>query len=234
MTNGPPPSRPPSDPKPLPSRRGADWTGVPSLHDPPVRLQMIALVLVAVVLIAIPLYLWRRPRSVAQPAGGDGGTEDGALVDGPYSSVEVDASGEPLLQLSDARMIECRDSASKRVPLEQCDPLPAFAKTLAESVLAARDCIPPGAGPGTVTYVADVAFSRRRTPVTLSLPKDGRSYRSTKTVAGCAAAVRAGVLGVPIDAIPHAHARYKIALVATYPAPDAGGLRNGYARGASP
>jgi hypothetical protein len=86
--------------------------------------------------------------------------------------------------------------------------------------------MPKGAGPGTITYVADIGFLRHRAPVTLALPKDGRSYRGGKVVAGCAASVRAGVSGIAIDALPHAHARYKIALVATYPAPDAGVIRD--------
>jgi hypothetical protein len=147
---------------------------------------------------------------------------DGALVDSPFFSAAIDASSAPFLALADARVIECRDPGSKKIPSEQCDALPAFAKSFAEAILAAKDCIPSGAGPGTITYVADVTFSRRRAPVTVALPKDGRSYRGAKVVAACAAAVRAGVTGVPIDKIPHAHARYKIALVATYPAQDAG------------
>jgi hypothetical protein len=182
---------------------------------------MMAVVLLAIVVVAVPLYLWRRPRSIAEPALGDGGPPDAALVNSPYAP-EIDAGAPPPLTLGDARVIECRDSGSKKVPREQCDALPLFAKSFADAILAAKDCIPPSAGPGTVTYVADVGFARHRAPVTLALPKDGRSYRGAKVVAGCGAAVRAGVTGIAIDAIPHAHARYKIALVATYPAPDAG------------
>jgi hypothetical protein len=185
---------------------------------------MLAVVLLAVVLVALPLYLWRRPRSIADPVAGDGGTQDAALVGRPFESIEVDASSALALRLGDARVIECRDSGSKRVPSEQCDALPSFAKGFAEAILAAKDCIPKGVGPGSITYVADVGFSRRRAPVTVALPRDGRSYRGAKVVAACAAAVRAGVSAVPIEAIPHAHARYKIALVATYPAPDAGSV----------
>jgi hypothetical protein len=197
--------------------------GAPSPYDPPVRLQMMAVVLLAIVLVAVPLYLWRRPRSVAEPAVGDSGAPAGALVNSPYAA-EIDAGAPPPLTLGDARVIECRDSGSKKVPSEQCDALPLFAKSFADAVLAAKDCIPPSAGPGTVTYVADVGFARHRAPVTLALPKDGRSYRGAKVVAGCAAAVRAGVTGIAINAIPHAHARYKMALVATYPAPDGGAV----------
>ena len=195
------------------------------MYDPPARLQMIAVVLVGIVLVAVPLYLWRRPRSVTDSPAADGGTQDGAPMEASYATLEVEAASRPALQLSDVRVVECRDSGSKKIASEQCDALPAFAKALADAVLAAKDCIPQSAGPGTITYVADVGFSRHRAPVTLALPKDGRSYRSTKVVAGCAAAVRAGITGVAVDGIPHAHVRYKIALVATYPATDAGVTR---------
>jgi hypothetical protein len=207
----------------VPSRGGADWTVAPTLYDPPVRLQMMAVVLLAIVVVAVPLYLWRRPRSVAEPVALEGGAPAAALLTDPYTTVEADASSAPAIQLGDARVLECRDSSSKKIPSEQCDPLPAFTKTFAEAVRAAGECISQSAGPGTITYVADVGFSRRRAPVTVALPRDGRSYRGTKAVAGCAAAVRAGVSGVSIEAIPHAHARYKIALVATYPALEPGG-----------
>jgi hypothetical protein len=185
---------------------------------------MIAVVLLAVVLVAVPLYLWRRPRSVADPMTGDGGLQDGALAETPYVSVEIDASPALAVHLGDARVVECRDPGSKKIPSEQCDALPVFAKSFADAILAAKDCIPSSAGPGTITYVANVGFSRSRAPVTLALPKDGRSYHGIKVIAGCAASVRAGVSGIAIDAIPHAHSRYKIALVATYPAPDGGAI----------
>ncbi len=224
MPNGPPPSRPPSDPRPLPSRAGADWGGPPSPYDPPVRLQMMAAVILAIVLIAVPLYLWRRPRAVTDAVAGDGGTQEAAVAESPYVSQEIDAESAQSLRLGDARVIECRDPGSKKVPSEHCDALPTFAKGFADAILAAKDCIPRSAGAGSITYVADVGFSRRRVPIKLALPKDGRSYRSAKVVGGCAAAVRAGVTGIPIDAIPHSHVNYKIAVVATYPAPDAGAI----------
>jgi hypothetical protein len=142
---------------------------------------MLAVVLLAVVLVALPLYLWRRPRSIADPVAGDGGTQDAALVGRPFESIEVDASSALALRLGDARVIECRDSGSKRVPSEQCDALPSFAKGFAEAILAAKDCIPKGVGPGSITYVADVGFSRRRAPVTVALRRcepESLRYRS--------------------------------------------------------
>jgi hypothetical protein len=55
----------------------------------------------------------------------------------------------------------------------------------------------------------------------VSLPKDGRSYKGLKALGSCAAAVRSSLSAVSLEAMPHAHARYKIAVVATYAAREA-------------
>lgn len=211
-------SRPPSDPRPLPPRPGADWGG--DWHDGggPARLQMVFVVVLGVVLVAVPLYLWRRPRSVADSATASALPEAGVLS----ATVEVDAGPPPGVRLSDPRVLSCQDPGTKKTPNEQCDALPAFEKSFEDAILNAKGCVPAAAGPGTITYVADVSFNKKHT-VTVSLPKDGRSYRGVKSVSGCAAAVRASMSGVSLDPIPHAHGRYKVAIVATYPAAtDAG------------
>lgn len=222
MAEGPLFRRPPSDPKPLPTRGGADWTGANNPYDGPARFQMLAVVLLGVLLVAVPLYLWRRPRSVASTVSGDAAAPDGGLSDGGDTAVELDAGPTYGVRLTEARVIECHDTGSKKTPAEQCDALPAFNKSFSDAILAARDCMPPSAGPGSITYMADVSFSRKKSPVTVSLPKDGRSYRAVKTVAGCAAAVRSAVTGLSVESMQHAHNRYKIAIIATYPVPDAG------------
>jgi len=224
MAEGPLFRRPPSDPKPLPHRGGADWTGANNPYDGPARLQMLAVVLLGIVLVAVPLYLWRRPRSVAESVQGDASAPEGGAPDAADTTVEIDAGAAPAIRLSDPRVIECHDTGTKKTPAEQCDPLPAFSKTFADAILAAKDCMPPSAGPGSITYMADVSFSpsRKKSPVNILLPKDGRSYRALKTVAGCAAAVKSVMSGTPLEGMSHAHSRYKIAIIATYPVPDAG------------
>jgi hypothetical protein len=222
MAEGPLFRRPPSDPKPLANRGGADWTGTNNPYDGPARLQMIAVVLLGVVLVAVPLYLWRRPRSVEPSAQADASAPEGAAPDASDTTVEIDAGPPPGVRLSDARVIECHDTGTKKTPTEQCDPLPAFSKAFAEAILAAKDCMPPSAGPGSITYMADVSFSRKKSPVNVTLPKDGRSYRAVKTVAGCSAAVKSVMSATSLEGMTHAHTRYKIAIIATYPVPDAG------------
>jgi hypothetical protein len=220
----PPSSRAPSDPKPLPSRGGADWARPAGGYGSPARLQMLAVVLLGLLLVAVPLYLWRRPRSAVESVAADASALDGNGSETPGTSPEdFDAPPPSGLRLTDARVLECHDQGSKKTPTEQCDPLPVFAKTFSDAILGAKDCMPASAGPGSITYVADVSFSRHRPPVTVSLPKDGRSYKGLKVVAPCAAAVRASMSGVSLEAMPHVHARYKFAVIATYPAHDAPG-----------
>jgi hypothetical protein len=222
MPEGPSPApRAPSDPKPLPSRGGADWQGESTSFGSPARLQVLAVVFLGVLLVAVPLYLWRRPRAVAEVTSADAGVLDGDVSDldaGLALADDYDAGPLKAMKLSDPRVLECRDQGSKKVPTEQCDALPQFMKSFGESILAAKDCLPPSAGPGSITYVADVSFSKRHLPVTVSLPKDGRSYKGMKAIGSCAAAVRSSVAGLSLEGMEHAHARYKIAIVATYPA----------------
>ncbi len=40
-------------------------------------------------------------------------------------------------------------------------------------------------------------------------------------VSSCSAAVKRGLEGLSLDGVQHAHARYKIAITATYPTPNA-------------
>jgi hypothetical protein len=221
MPEGPPPApRAPSDPKPLPMRGGADWGGAPGGgFGPPARFQMIAVVLLGVALVAVPLYLWRRPRAVPDATTGDAAAPDGEVLDAAFAIPDeiVDAAPDSGLRLSDPRVLECRDPGSKKVPTEQCDALAGFTKSFNQAIVTAKDCVPQSAGPGTITYVADVSFSKHHAPVTISLPKDGRSYKGMKAIGTCAAAVRSAVSGLSLENQTHAHAHYKIAVTVTYP-----------------
>jgi hypothetical protein len=188
-------------------------------YDRPARLQILAAVLLGLVLIGIPLYLWRRPRSVTPPVAAEDAQVDGGVLDAAPNTVvitEVDAATGGLT-LGDARVLECHDPGGKRTPPEQCDHVAAFEKALAAAIQQAKDCVPKSSGGGIVAYVADVSFVRKR-PVSLSLPRDGRSIRNTKVIQGCGAAVRRTLSELSLEGMAHQHARYKVSISVTYPA----------------
>jgi hypothetical protein len=217
------PSHPPSDPQPL--RASGIAFGQ---DDRPGRLQLGAALLVGLVLVASGLYLWRRPHSnpdastddpgsaVLSPAGGltgDAGTITGALAG--------DAAGASPVALSEPRVLACQDPGSKRTPPDACDRLAPVEQALANAITQAATCVQTGGGGGTIEYVADVSFARHQ--VHVSLPKAGRSLHDRKVLRSCSSAVRTGLQGLGLDGIDHQHARYKIAVTATYHGTASGG-----------
>jgi len=75
-------------------------------------------------------------------------------------------------------------------------------------------CVPDSLSGNTIEYVADVSFSRNK--VNLLLPRAGRSVHDRKVLSACATAVREALTAVALEGVDHQHARYKIALTATY------------------
>ncbi len=213
-----PPSHPPSDPRPI-VRRGAVWR--PS-QGRPLGVEIAAALALGVLLVAVGLYLWRRPRA---PAGASG-AESASSVPAPAPSAAaappptVDAVRPSAVTLSEARVLECHDRGPKKTPPEQCDHLSPIEKALADAVEQSAACASPstgaaGADGGTIEYVADVSFLRRRVSVTL--PRAGRSVRDRKVLVACASAVRGAMGSLPFEHVDHQHARYRISVTATYP-----------------
>ena len=243
--SGPPrPSLPPSEPKPPGARLTPHGSRIDAAEtllgsvDRPARLQMIAALVLGLVLVAIPLYLWRRPRSeavtvtnevadastpraaAADSAAGSGqGT--GAAASGAGGATGArDRPGEPSVALSEARVLECHDAGPKRTAPADCDHLASIEKSFAQAIESNAACVPSSADGGTLVYVIDVSFLRKRNPVTLTLPRDGRALRNAHAtlaaVAACTSAVKRGVVALSLDGVPHAHGRYKIAITASY------------------
>jgi hypothetical protein len=209
-------SHPPSDPHPVVSRSSALAFAA---EERPVRVPLIAALLLGLVLVASGLYLWRRPHTPADPSAGDdpagsaaalaSGAAPAAVPPGP-----VDASPPSPVALSDARVLGCHDRGPKVTPADQCDHVATVEKALSAAVEQAATCVPADASGATIEYVADVSFLRRKVMVTL--PRSGRSVHDRKVLHACAVAVRSAMQGVALDGVDHQHARYKIAVTATY------------------
>src|SRR5262249_42723955 len=125
-----------------------------------------------------------------------------------------------LVTLGDPLVTECHDHGSKRTPSDQCDHLVAFEKAFAKAIEDAATCVPTSAAAtgGVLPFVADVSFGRKKNPVVVNIGKEGRTIKSTRTGSACATAVRRGIPESLLESLPHAHTRYKIQVVATYPA----------------
>lgn len=202
-------SVPPSEPR----GSRASLSNLDSQIDAPARLQMIVALILGLVLVAIPLYLWRRPRAESIAVSRSGA--DGSALSTPVTTPPSSTDGEGKITLSDARVLQCQDPGPKKTPPDQCDHLPDFEKAFAKAIEESTSCLPKDAGGGTVQYVADISFKRRTIGVTA--PKDGRTLKSAKIAGTCATVVKGRLSSVALDSITHQHARYKIAVTATYP-----------------
>jgi hypothetical protein len=207
------PSLPPSDPR----QSTAPFAGRRDDLDAarPTRAALIGAAVFGFALVGSGIYLWRRPHP---PAGSEGASALAA----PSSSAVDEAVPAPVVPpappspvtLSDARVTGCHDRGPGTTPVDECDHLPTIEQALGHAIKQAATCVPDAFAGGAIEYVADVSFSRHR--VRVSLPRDGRSVRDRKVVHACASAVRDSLQNVPLEAIDHKHARYSIAITATY------------------
>jgi hypothetical protein len=225
------PSHPPSEPQPPVLRSTPDALSASPLDanaDRPVRIQLFVALLLGLVLVATGLYLWRRPRSVPEASGSsdvvpssDASPATQALVGdagiAAALAAQAEAGAGSGLSLADARIVGCHDKGSKKTPAEECDHLAPIEQALAHAIDGAASCVPATAGGGTIDYLVDVSFNRKKNPVKLSLPKGGRSMKNGKALAACKTAVTRGLHDVSVDGVTHNHARYEIAITATYP-----------------
>jgi hypothetical protein len=221
------PSHPPSDPHPALARAG----GILAAEDRPVRVQLVGALLLGLVLVASGLYLWRRPRS-PESAAADSPAESAsapvvsAAGDAGFASLVGTGAGGDTgssgpVSLSDARILACQDRGSKKTAPDLCDHLAPIEQALSSAIHQASSCVSGASGGGTIEYVADVSFSRHK--VNVSLPRAGRSVRDRKVLRACSTAVRGALQGVALDGMDHQHARYKIAVTATYRGNTGGG-----------
>jgi len=214
------PSHPPSDP--LPAR--ASGALFPQ-DERPARAQLVAALLFGLVLVASGLYLWRRPHTSTDDAGNDMPAASAVPILAGDAGVITGAAGDGGAQtpvaLSEPRVLGCHDRGAKKTPPDACDRLAPVEKAIETAITGAAACVPPEQGGGTIEYVADVSFLRHK--VNLKLPRAGRSVHDRKALHACGTAVRSALQGLALDGLDHMHARYEIAVTATYRGSDHGG-----------
>ena len=185
------------------------------MDDRPARAQLAAALFLGVALVGSGLYLWRRPHA-SPDATSSAAVAASAAMDGTAIIVSAtpDAGSAAPVKLSDVRVIACQDRGPKKTPAEQCDHLESVEQALTHAIEQAATCVPPAEAGSTIEYVADVSFARHK--VHVAVPRAGRSLDDRKALVACAAAVRGAMQGLTLESVTHGHARYKIAVTATY------------------
>lgn len=176
------------------------------------RLQMIVALILGLVLVAIPLYLWRRPRteSISATIGSADAGALPAVTAGPSPT-----PAEDRLVLGEAKVVSCHDPGPKRTPPEKCDHVPEIEKPFAKAIEESAACVPREAGGGSIIWVADVTFKKKT--VLVMAAKEGSTLKSRKVTSGCEKAIKAKLAPLAYDTAKHEHARYFVSITATYP-----------------
>jgi hypothetical protein len=213
------PSHPPSDPHPALVR------GLFAVEERPMRVQLIAALVLGLVLVGTGLFLWRRPHvpAEAQAAAEAASASASAALAQAVITPGPSASAAPVgpVALSEPRVVACHDRGSKKTAPDQCDHVAPVEKALEDAIRKAATCVPTDSTSGTIEYVADVSFSRHK--VLLTLPRGGRSLSDKKVLHACSSAIRSTMQDLSLDGIDHQHARYSIAVTATYRGSPSGG-----------
>lgn len=175
---------------------------------------MLALIVLGFVLVVVPLYLWRRPRTVPETHAEPESSE--VPMQASDASVASADAGVVLVRLSDPIVTQCMDPGPKRTSPEQCGHLPSFEKAFARAIEVSSSCVPSTSRPSSIVYLADVSYARKTHPIQLTLPKEGRAIKNAKVASACESSVENALKSAGLDA-EHGHQRYKIQITATYP-----------------
>lgn len=181
----------------------------------PVKLQLIIALVAGLIIFAVPLYLWRRPRPEPIP------TADAAVVDAgapPVTSpvVAFDAGPPGGITVSSFTTIKCENPGPGKTPPERCDHVTAFEDALARAIRERPDCLPASKTASTVSFVMESDFRRKK--LTLFTGKSTSIKREkAKALVKC---VKGAMSAPEWSSISHQYVRYKVNVVATYPARD--------------
>lgn len=206
-------SGPPSEPRPIVGRPGAD-AGPERTNPVQGRVQLIAALLLLLVLVVVPLYLWRRPRATANETQTNATQLASAQVqDTQQAPPDPKPRAKDGVTVADAKVIACHDPGSKRTAPAACDHLPGFEGALAKAILDSASCVPPGTPAGSITFMADASYARHKSPIHVKHTQG--TTLAPKVVAACVSDVRKALSSIALDQA-HAHARYDVEIDAQY------------------
>jgi len=183
----------------------------------PVRLQIIIALVAGLILVAVPLYLWRRPRPESIPSADAAVADAGAgLPDGGSPVIAFDAGPPGGITLSPFTSIKCENPGPGKTPPERCDHVTFFEDGLARAIRDNAACAPSSKTPFTVSFV--IASDFRAKKLTLFAGKSSTLKREKlQPLLRC---IKRALPAPDWGTIPHQYVRYKVNVVATYPASD--------------
>lgn len=185
-----------------------------------------------VVVVAAPLGIWKLAHAPAKRNEAKTELDAGADADvsaSPRPSAPVAAEAAPggNVVVGAMRVLECHDSGSAKTSPSDCDRPAAIEAGLTAAITQASSCTQGEVG--TIGYEVDVSFLRKHNPIELTVPHDERTLKSATTARDCAVSVKkawistlesdGGTAPAGLDAQPHLHGRYRIAITATYGPP---------------
>jgi len=219
MARTPRPSIPSLSGEPRHRRLGV---GSGSASDKPLRAQLVVVGVVGVILIAVPLYLWRQPSGRPAPtADASASASAGRLGSAPTAldaGAALAAQSAERVKLGSAQRVKCGSSPTNaRIEGSLCDALPAVEQALASAIKAAVDCAPKRKEEGSINYVVSLDFTAKRFHV---FPGASGSWRGPQARKATECVNRA-FPQPDWGAIPHQYRYYWVAMLATYPLPNA-------------
>lgn len=183
----------------------------------PLRAQLVVVVVLALTLLAVPLYLMRRP-SAKMTSPIDAGTVASAVTSAsaplplpalPDAGVSVESER---IKLSEVRKVRCGVSPKQASEGDACESLPTFEKALIDAVKTTFDCAPRSSKPGSINFVLEIDFAKKKTHI---FPGASGDWRGPKARRATKCATDALVAPDFTTAI-HQFRYYAIAVMATY------------------
>ncbi len=193
-------------------------------RDRSLKVQMAVALVAGLILVSVPLYFFRRPRD---KDAGDARASASASASAAFTASAVvtnvpivppDQPGKSLT-VGDVKMVRCKKAGAAKTPPEQCDRLPYFEEALAKAIRDNASCAPRSATGGTVNFVLDVDFKRKRTR--LWAGKSGSiKKKPSRELVTC---VSRSLPSADWSQVPHQHLTYSFSILATYPPGGPGG-----------
>lgn len=207
-SGGPPPSHPDARRSKPDARDPLDG------DDRVARLQMLVALALGVLLVSGSLYVWRRPTHDADAEKAVAAQAAQTALGEP--ALAVVTKKEPIVLVGDARVLACQDPGPNKTEGAACGTGEPLGLALKKAIADNEACLPPSEGAGSIEFVADFQFERKR--LTVTAPISTRTVKSSRAAVGCAAAIKRSLLAGNALGLPHEHARMKVAAQASYAA----------------